>query len=59
MCNTICTLCSVPQMCVQAHIQSCDERPRWDHECLYCGAEYQTSRALITHLQHCDEKPAV
>ena len=28
----------------QAHLQLCPERPRWDHECLFCGNEYETER---------------
>ena len=31
-------------MFMQAHIQLCQERPRWDFECIGCGNEYQSER---------------
>ena len=43
----------------QAHIQLCLEWPRWQHECLYCGNEYQSARSLQNHSRHYSEKPSL
>ena len=32
---------------IQAHIQICSERPRWEFECIFCGQEYETERWFI------------
>merc|ERR1712083_75069 len=31
------------------HVEQCSKRPRRDHECRYCGKQFETERALWNH----------